>query len=114
MIRIGEQLFEQPESPDETDALVDEFSKWFFEKYLRHASSTFAHIVIDDYNLDDSYIHWCVEWEQVRRWIDDEMEGIDEKNTIYTQIALREEILEKAQVVIRFLLDLTTIPEELR
>ena len=116
MIRIGGLEFKYPESFEDVREMVSAFCDWYSASYDGNcASSTFAHIVLDDLNLGDDYIYWCLEWEQIRFWIEDEMEQIDDgRGTKYAQAVLKKQVLQKAAAIIRFLNDLTIIPEEIR
>ena len=37
--------------------------------YIHEAAGGFLHVVLDDYNVEDGYIHWCLT-EAIRRGCD--------------------------------------------
>ena len=73
----------------------------------------FGHIAIDDYNLEDGYIHFCL--NRADAW---EKEALEDAGKLYVdpaQLALASQAIQKYKAdLIAFLQWLLTVPEDAR
>lgn len=99
---------ELPQTYEQVIALVDKFTQ-----FCPDASSSFGHIVLDDYNLEDSYIDGCLERERIDDWREWRLEGMD-KSTPLVEANNRLQLEKTIIQVIRFMQYLKMIPKEAR
>lgn len=90
---------------DQVTDVIDAFCN-HFEAFLPEYS--FAHIVLDDYNLSDGNIRFCLKTEHITEWITEIAPRWD-----HTPEALAY-MIEHAAYIVRFLGYLLSIPESIR
>lgn len=109
--------------PDEVIYIIDRFCDdpaWDGINLVSFPRCTFGHIVLDDYNLGDGHIEFCLQDEQVERWVKFELDdcgieyGIDPSTLDVVQQWDYEKVIRSRDKVKSFLEWLLEIPEVIR
>jgi hypothetical protein len=101
---------EQPKNRAEVIERILDFA----DKY-HGVEFSFAHIVLGDFNLGDGHIQWCLEPEQVDKWVNRETERfLNRDDDEYARRYNFEQLEEVKTETIKFLNWLLTIPENIR
>lgn len=112
------QTIEQWDNSLKTNGLIETID--LFDKYVLSTTDnivwpcySFAHIVLDDFNLEDWHIKWCLENEQVNEYLIDKLRYVLDEYTNYDNYDYWL-LVEGADLTIQFLEWLLTVPEEVR
>lgn len=57
-----------PKTREKVISIISSFNEAFERSYATFAMGTFGHNVLDDYNLEDSSILWCLRNENIQNW----------------------------------------------
>lgn len=101
-----------------TNGLLETIS--LFDNHVRTVTNdivqpcySFAHIVLDDFNLEDWHIKWCLDNEHINEYLIDKLRYVLDEYTNYDNYDYWL-LVEGADLTIQFLEWLLTVPEETR
>lgn len=98
---------------------IDDFCEYVSRNYTVSPTGTFAHIALDDYNLSDGHLNFCLESDQIREWFyqaykDNLGYAVDYTSDNTWENYRWYELIEATEIIILFLEWLKTIPIEVR
>lgn len=101
-------------SKEDIDKVIQKIKLWNWE-----TGFSFAHIVLDDYNLDNGSILFCLEPKRVADWTNGRIESYFGKGRTLQQLEKWEwdsykEIVQMSAEIVDLLSWLLNVPEEIR
>ena len=109
-----------PTTHQEVIAAIDAYCKQWDDDISLSPAYSFAHIVLDDYNLFDSDIAFCKDWDRKQEWFKYVLEHVVDP-TISNPLSIKEweryrydELMEMIRETDKCLNWLLTIPEDVR
>lgn len=105
-------------SGEEIAEIVEDEIESFNTRYP-NAMFSFAHIVLDDYNLSDAHIHWCLRQDSINEWFNYNLARCDpdtcnpDSHNSWERWRY-DELTELRDATIEMLRWLLTVPESMR
>lgn len=107
-----EKMYDLPENREDIIAIIDDFTS---PHYWPTSVGSFAHIVLDDYNLEDGSIDFCLHPDRIDAYLKLKEESLFKYMNDYVDgLNSMVEILNMSIEIIMFLNWLKSLPEEIR